>query len=518
MQIQNTKRFIAPILMALIAACPPSISKAKTIDVFPTDEDGTGTTIQAKINTAQPGDRVVFHPGNYQLRFDVHYWLKSGILGNNIIYDLDSAVISGSGVEHSGIFGIRDGGYLEIEGNATTTLRKVNVPISLERVPFQEIDIRNITFDPYDASIGYQNRRHGAPLGKPAFTVRGCTANSGNKLIQFSEGMITDDNSPSPGVENCTVSGLGGWGVDLPSYRIVTKGVSSQDYTKVVLGQDDINANVWVSCNGLVDPGLHEYLGSPKHNRYLDVESPFIGTPEDDNSNVTVGDFLPGTFIPIMFGGVHLDNGTAAGSYELVATLDSVRYFCDVWLAQGDPNDPNNPANDPLYDLRVDFNKDGITNGADFAPVAEKYKKGEEPISKAPVLEGQHLEGFQESANRMFYGDKAAERRVAQNAPTIMLVVYEKSRKPDYRNLSPDMIGKLTGNGYSGKDAAEPGNGDGKPVAKDHSRNNRFQQSNKPSARERLKVAQADMRRGFAGYKSLNGPPFGIATYFSYPS
>jgi hypothetical protein len=132
-----------------------------------------------------------------------------------------------------------------------------------------------------------------------------------------------------------------------------------------MLGNDEINDNIFKNCHALTNPNNYQNFNSPRHNRYWDVNKPFIGDPNDDNLEIDANDFFNGTPYPIMFGRAHLENGKPAGAYPLVATIESLRHFAERYLSD------SNSAN---WDQRVDTNGDLIINLIDFAIVASRYK------------------------------------------------------------------------------------------------------------------------------------------------
>jgi len=301
---------------------------------------------------------------------DDEYNLKPG---KNYTFD-KGVIISGLGLEHWRVFAIYNGGPINFSAQ-NLILENVLDGFFIGLNTYDNINISGVNFtNIHESSIFYQDIEHPSPLTEAAVKVRFCTADSGRKFARFGWGGDATENSPYVGVENCTIRDIIKWGVDMPWYYVKIEGAFGPEYTKVVLGQDDVKYNVWKDSEAMIDPDLHKYIGSPHGNRYVDVNEPFIGNPEDDNKEIDDGAFYENTLYPIMFGGAHLENGDASGAYPLVATWKSVGYFINCWLAQGNPNDPNDPNNDSNYDGRADFKKKGIINFEDFATVAKSFR------------------------------------------------------------------------------------------------------------------------------------------------
>lgn len=308
-------------------------------------------------------DIIHFQAGEYNLRIigpsqnETYLFLPN----RNYVFNPDGVTILGMGIEHGNLIQIASGGDMNIAGNLT--MGNSLVPIGIGTVPFKNIDIRGINFrSVYDHSIFYQDREHTSPLAEPAFKVSHCTVDGGIRFVAYARGPPATEGSPWPGVENCTVSGLSSWGVDLPRYGISSGAGDSE--TIIILGQNDVNNNVWRNCNALADPNLYEFFSSPKRNRYQDVNQPFIGEPDDDNAVVGADDFYEDTLYPIMFGGAHLQNGKAAGAHPLVATMGSLEYFVNRYLTT--PESPD-------WDARADFDGDGVVTLKDFAELANRW-------------------------------------------------------------------------------------------------------------------------------------------------
>lgn len=371
---------------AAVIATPYLINRARADDppqsdgiTYDVDNSMTCERINQIITDANGGDTdpndptlrdiIHFQPGQYNLRIigpsqnEKYFFLPN----RNYGFDLDGVTIWGMGIEHGNLIQIGNGGDMNIAGNLT--MGNSLVPIGIGTVPFKNIDISGINFtNVYEYSIVYQNRQHESPLAEAAVKISYCTADSGIKFANFNRAPPVDEKSPYPRVESCTVRNLSGWGVDLPTWRVVTDAAAGSEYTKIVLGQNDINDNVWVNCDALADPSLFQYFSSPKRNRYLDVNQPFYGNEEDDNKDVSISDFYENTLYPIMFGGAHLGNGKAAGAHPLVAVMQSLEYFVERYLS--DPSSPN-------WDPRADFDGDGVVTLKDFAELANKWYRTE---------------------------------------------------------------------------------------------------------------------------------------------
>jgi hypothetical protein len=368
-------------------------SNGKTYDV---DNSMTCEKINQIITDANGGDKypddplrrdiIHFQAGQYNLSIigpsqnETYLFLPD----RNYVFNPDGVTIQGGGIEHTSLIKIRDGGNMNIAGNLTAGNSIMGIWIGT--VPFKNIDISGINFrSVYEYSIVYQNIQHESPLTEAAVRISYCTADSGIKCANFARAPPVDEKSPYPRVESCTVRDLSGWGVDLPSWRVPTGTTAGSGYTKIVLGQNDVNDNVWVNCDALADPTLYTYFSSPKRNRYQDVNQPFIGEPDDDNAVVGADDFYEDTLYPIMFGGAHLGNGNAAGAHPLVATMGSLEYFVNRYLTTPDS---------PDWDPRADFDGDGVVTLTDFAELANKWYRAESGLiaKAAPFIDKSIIE------------------------------------------------------------------------------------------------------------------------------
>jgi len=365
----------APYLIKGARADEPPQTDGITYDV---DNSMSCERINQRIAEANGGDRdpenpllrdtIHFQAGTYNLRIigpsqnEKYLFLPN----RNYAFNPDGVTIWGMGIEHGNLIQIASGGDMNIAGNLT--MGNSIVPIGIGTVPFKNIDISGINFrSVYEYSIFYKNKKHPSPLSEPAVNISYCTADSGIIFIGYDSGLGSNENSPYPKVENCTVRDLSSWGVDLPMYGIPS-GMGADSETIVILGQNDINSDVWVNCDALVSPSLYEFFSSPRRNRYLDVNQPFIGEPDDDNAVVGPDDFYEDTLYPIMFGGAHLGNGKAAGAHPLVATMGSLEYFVNHYLTTPDS---------PDWDQRADFDNDGVVTLKDFAELANRWYRTE---------------------------------------------------------------------------------------------------------------------------------------------
>jgi hypothetical protein len=367
-------------------------SNGKTYDV---DNSMTCEKINQIITDANGGDKdpddplrrdiIHFQPGQYNLRIlgsnqhEMYYFLPN----RNYAFNPDGVTIWGAGIEHYGLIKIGNGGNMNIAGNLT--MGNAIIGMGIVDVPFKNIDIRGINFTKvFEYSIFYKNKKHPSPLSEPAVKISYCTADSGIIFVGYDSGLGSNENSPFPGVENCTVRNLSSWGVDLPMYGI-TNGMGADSETIVILGQNDVNSDIWVNCDALVSPSLYEFFSSPRRNRYLDVAEPFIGEPDDDNAVVGASEFYEDTLYPIMFGGAHLGNGKAAGAHPLVAVMQSLEYFVERYLS--DPSSPN-------WDQRADFDGDGIVTLKDFAELANRWYRAESGLiaKAAPFIDRSIIE------------------------------------------------------------------------------------------------------------------------------
>jgi len=367
--IRNTDRTAnlsrsAIVLLAaafLLYGYAPLKSEAATINIYPGDD------IQAKIETANPNDVVIFNPGEYRFNHPTDYTsIKPGVDDNSrITYILDDGVIiSGSGLEHQVVLALDRGGFVNILGNGDATVRNTLVAISMGTVPFEGITISNINFeDIYDFPIGYQNREHPAPLEDGAFEVTFCITDGGENFIDFDPGLGASENSPWPDVQFCTIRNMSSTNgaIEIPTFYRDSHGGEWITLYK-------IDNTFFDNCYAApTDPNIMIYFESPSHNAYRDVDEPFIGEPNDDNVIVDVNHFLPDGITPKRDSPMNLGSGEYIGAiepyHELAGNLNfdefvdfgdyavaanrydgndytEIVWIADDWLTE-EPNDPN---------------------------------------------------------------------------------------------------------------------------------------------------------------------------------
>ncbi len=348
------------LVVVIISALCISTSYGATVNIYP----GDGIPgAQAKIETANPGDEVIFNSGSYSVPQFVYISLKPGIEGSHIRYHFEGADVYGTGVEHDGLIGIVRGGYIDLTASDSTfrdSKQVISIGDQMLQFLFKEISLAGLNVNNiHRQTVAFLNIPHQSPLEEAPVQMSSCIIDGGSKAVAYNEVAGTTENSPWVGVENCTVANLSGpWAIDVPSFRVAD---GNGGFVTVMLGNDDLNNNVFIDCEAFSDPEQYVSYNSPTQNCYKDVNEPYIGDPNDDNRMVDANDFYQDTLQPTILGRMNFGKGSFAGAYQFVASQGTIKRLSEVWCSQ---------EGEPEYDPKLDLNGDNKINFLDFAVIA----------------------------------------------------------------------------------------------------------------------------------------------------
>ena len=344
------------------------LTNTETSNVYYTTPGERASVTQAAIDN--PSYTIIcWTPGRYRKFSSIFdcYNLKP-----SKTYILDGAIMDGLGSEHQKFFRIVDGGPINVLAINNSDLENVKDGFYIGNTPFDDIVIEGLDWHVERYGTWMNDVKNLSPLEQASVRFNLCGFYGGSKAFKIYADEEADVNSSYGSLDKCTISDMetSDFAFDMPIVPV--GGVAATDSSYIILGQDELNQNLWDNCVP-INPNIHEYLNSPQKNRYYNVVDGFYGEPEDDNMDIDANDLYNGTLQPIMFLRAHTIDG-AAGRLPPVATMASVEYFTDCWLSQGNPTEPDDLGNDVNYDVRADFNKDGRINFIDWADVAESYE------------------------------------------------------------------------------------------------------------------------------------------------
>ncbi len=231
--------------VTVVVAVAAFSAKAGVINIYPRDD------YQPKIESAVPGDEVIFNPGVYSIGQDAFIDIKRGVEASHITYTFDNAIISGTGSEHDSLIVIQRGGFVDIIG-IESTLQNSKQGFVCRNEVFKDVTISGFNFSGiYQNSVRIENVKHASPLTKAAVNISDCTADGLDKFVRFDEkSMIVDANSPFTGVVNCTLRNITSPEgiVDIPVFY-KEDGQGGGEW--IALGDYEISGNFLENCSSL---------------------------------------------------------------------------------------------------------------------------------------------------------------------------------------------------------------------------------------------------------------------------
>ena len=364
--------------------------KAETFNVDPSMSVGQINQVIAAANGGEANptdpnlrDTINFGQGTYTVLYAQYF---NFLPCRNYTPDARGVIIRGQTIENAELIDIINGGDIDIVGNSNLILQNAKYGILIGEVPYNNINIRGVNSEGiYKFPILGQNIEHDSPLVKATVEVRDCFMNGGEIGVNYDKmGKTPTQYSPYFAVYDCTGVGLQRYLIRPPkAIKVSAGGVALDDPEIIVLGNDEISENS--TFGSPISPTDEYYLyDCPTHILQADIPEeqalitgevyydPYGNPHVFDGENCFLADsndLYKDTFHPTILGRGNLGKGRFIGVKrewsQFVAGPGTLSEFCNVWLIEEDPNNPNNG-----YNPKLDLNGDSKHNFKDLAIIA----------------------------------------------------------------------------------------------------------------------------------------------------